>query len=326
MTENRYVVSISPHLRHGRTIRSMVVTTIAALIPAAAFGVYQFGLPAALMLLAGVVTAVATEAVVNKVANKPLTIGDGHAALVGLMIGMMLPAGAPLWLVVVAAAAGILVGKMPFGPLGSAPLSPALVGLLIVAISWPAEVNMFVAPTTAPVELHAADAAPVESPLLAVGIDPSDAADYATVDLFLGKQAGPIGGISPLLLLLGGLLLIWRRVARWQGAVGYLLGVAVTAGIANAVDPGGCAPATFHLLTGLTMFGAFFLCTEWTTTPVTPRGLFLFGLFAGMLTIIFRMSDLHFGRVPWAITLMTLTTPLLDRFASVPFGKVARHA
>jgi electron transport complex protein RnfD len=304
----------------------MIVTAIVALAPAALFGIYQFGLPALVLLAAGVLTAVATEAVVNKVANQPLTIGDGHAALVGLMIGMMLPAGAPVWLVVVAAAVGILVGKMPFGPLGSAPLSPALVGLLIVAISWPGEVNMFTQPTTAPAELHAVDAAPAESPLVAVGIDPSDAADYAPLDLFLGRQAGPIGGVSPLLLLLGGLFLIWRRVARWQGAVGFLLGVAVSAGIAHALDPGGSAPASFHLLTGLTMFGAFFLCTEWTTTPVTPWGLFLFGLFAGVLTIILRMSDLHFGRVPWAITLMTLTTPLLDRIAAVPFGKVVRHA
>jgi electron transport complex protein RnfD len=304
----------------------MIITTLAALVPAALFGIYQFGLPALVLLAVGVLTAVATEAVVNKVARQPLSVGDGHAALVGLMVGLMLPAGAPWWLVMVAAAVGILVGKLPFGPLGSAPLSPALVGLLIVAISWPDEVNMFAHPATASAELQAVDAAPAESPLLAVAIDPSDAADYTPRDLFLGLQAGPIGGISPLLLLLGGLFLIWRRVARWQGAVGFLLGVAVTAGVAHAIDPGGCAPASFHLLTGLTMFGAFFLCTEWTTTPVTPWGLFLFGLFAGMLTIILRMSDLHFGRVPWAVTLMTLTTPLLDRIAAVPFGKVARHA
>jgi electron transport complex protein RnfD len=304
----------------------MIITTLAALAPAAAFGIYQFGLPALVLLCVGVLTAVATEAVVNRVARQPQSVGDGHAALVGLMVGLMLPAGAPWWLVMVAAAVGILVGKLPFGPLGSAPLSPALVGLLIVAISWPDDVNMFTHPATAPAELHAADAAPAESPLVAVAIDPSDAADYAPRDLFLGLQVGPIGGISPLLLLLGGLFLIWRRVARWQGAVGFLLGVAVTAGVAHAVDPGGCAPASFHLLTGLTMFGAFFLCTEWTTTPVTPWGLFLFGLFAGVLTIILRMSDLHFGRVPWAVTLMTLTTPLLDRIAAVPFGKVVRHA
>lgn len=326
MADNRFVVSISPHVRYGRSIRSMVVTTFAALVPAAVFGVYQFGFSAAVLLAVGVLTAVATEAVVNKVAEQPLSIGDGHAALVGLMIGLMLPAGAPWWLVMVAAVLGILVGKKPFGPLGGAPLSPALVGLLIVAISWPEEVNSFTHPATAPAELHAVDAAPAESPLFAVGIDPSDASDHAPLDLFLGKQAGPIGGISPLLLLLGGLFLIARRAARWQGAIGYLLGVAITAGVAHAVDPGGCAPASFHLLTGLTVFGAFFLCTEWTTTPVTPRGLFLFGLFAGMLTIILRMSDLHFGRVPWAITIMTLTTPLLDRIAAVPFGKVVRHA
>ncbi|MFO8072247.1 MAG: RnfABCDGE type electron transport complex subunit D [Polyangia bacterium] len=326
MEKTRYVVSISPHVRHGRTIRSMMVWTIVALAPAAAWGIYQFGLPAAVLIAVAVAGAVGTEALVNALARKPQSAGDGHAVLVGLLLALMLPAGVPWWMALVAAATGILVGKMPFGPLGGAPLNPALVGLLIVAISWPAMINSYSQPATAPEALRAPDAAPAEHPLSAVLIDPSDVAEYDPSDLFLGHQVGPIGGISPLLLLLGGLFLLQRRTIRWHAPLGFLLGIVVSAGLAHALDPQAQPPVWFHTLTGLTMLGAFFLGTDWTSTPVTPWGMFLFGLLAGVLTVILRMTGLHYGRVPWAIFAMSLATPLFDRIASVPFGKVVHHA
>jgi electron transport complex protein RnfD len=326
MAQKRYVVSISPHVRNCRSIRSLIGATIAALVPATAWGVYQFGVPAVLLIAAGIGGAVATEGLVTQVARKPLTIRDGHAVLVGLLIALMLPAGTPWWIALIGAAAGILVGKMPFGPLGGHPLSPAIVGLLVVTMSWPAEVASYQAPRTAAAELHAADAAPAEDPQTAVRVDPSDAAEYCTTDLFLGKQAGAIGAISPLLLLVGGLFLIWRRAARWQGPVGFLLGLGVAATVAHAASPFGIPSPTFQLLTGLAFFGAFFLCTEWTSTPVTPWGLFLFAFFAGGLAILFRLTGMEFGAVPWAIVIMSLATPRFDRIAPVPFGKVVHHA
>ena len=326
MAQKRYVVAISPHARHGRTIRSMIGATIAALVPAAAWGVYQFGLPAAVLILVAIGGAVATEALVTQMARKPLTIRDGHAVLVGLLVALMLPAGAPWWVALVAAVVGMLVGKMPFGPLGGHPLSPAIIGLLIVTMSWPDQVASYTTPRTAPAELKAADAGPAEDPQTAVRIDPSDAADYCTTALFLGKQAGPIGGVSPLLLLLGGLFLIWRRAARWQGPVGFLLGLGLAATIAHAMSPYGIPSPTFQLLTGLAFFGAFFLCTEWSSTPVTPWGLFLFAFFSGGLAILFRLTGMEYGAVPWAIIIMSLATPLFDRIAPVPFGKVVHHA
>lgn len=331
MTEKRFVVSMSPHVRNGRTIRSLVYATIGALVPAAAWGVYQFGFPAALLILVGVASAVLTELIVSKIARLPIKVGDGHAILVGLLLALLLPAGCPVWVVGIGAALGVLVGKMTFGPLGGSPISPVLVGLLIVILSWPQEVSSFVQPTLlpegAPAEaLRADDAAPAEDPQAAVFADPSDVADYAMGDLFLGKQAGAIGTISPLLLLLGGLFLIWRRAARWQGPVGYILGVVLTAGISHAVDPGQYPDCAFQLFTGATMLGAFFLCTEWSTTPVAPKGLFFFGVFAGFLTILFRLTGMSFGSVAYAIAIASLATPLFDRLAMVPFGKVVDHA
>lgn len=326
MAQKRYVVSISPHVRKGRTIRSMVGWTIAALVPAAAWGIYQFGVPAALVIAGGVAGAMLAEGLVTQLGRGRLTLRDGHAALVGLLVALMLPAGAPWWVALIGAAVGILVGKMPYGPLGGHPLSPAIVGLLVVTMSWPGEVTSFTTPRSAAAELKAADAAPAEDPQTAVRLDPSDARDYRTVDLFLGKQAGAIGAISPVLLLLGGLILIWRRAARWQGPVGFLLGLGLAATIAHAASPYGIPSPTFQLLTGLAFFGAFFLCTEWISTPVTPWGLFLFAFFAGALAILFRLTGMEYGAVPWAIVIMSLATPLFDRIAPVPFGKVVHHA
>jgi electron transport complex protein RnfD len=326
MMKKRLVVSASPHIRHGRTVRSMMLTAIAALAPAAAWGLFQFGLRAFFLMEIGILTAVAMEHLICKLQKRPTTVGDFHAVLVGLTLALLVPAGAPWWLVFVGAALAILIGKAVFGVLGGSPISPALIGLLIVAASWPSEINSYMTPQTAPESLKTEAAAPLEAPLNAVATDPSDIGEYNTVDLFLGKQAGPIGAVSPVLLIIGGLFLIWRRVARWQAPLGFILGLGIAAVIGHATDPWGCAPAAFHLFTGAAMFAAFFLCTDWTSTPVTPVGMFLFGLLAGGLTLLLRLSNMPYGPEPWSVVIVSLTTPLLDRIALKPFGKTATNA
>jgi H+/Na+-translocating ferredoxin:NAD+ oxidoreductase subunit D len=327
MGNRRYVVSLAPHARHGRTIRSMMLTMVAALVPATLWGFYQFGFNAVALVLAGVLGAVGTEAIINTVKKEKFTFLDGHALLVGLMLALLLPAGVPWWIALIGGVMAILIGKAPFGPLGGAPMSPTLIGLLIVALSWQAEINTYVNPRgCCDAESSVENAAPAESPQDAAIADPSDAADYCVVGLFLGNQVAPVGCASPLLLLLGGLFLFIRKNARWQAPFGFILGIAVFAGSLNAIDPGTYAPASFHLLTGAAMFGAFFLCTEPTCTPVTPWGMFLFGFMGGCLTVLFRISGLHFGRVAFALAIMSLATPLFDRIAQTPFGKVATHA
>ncbi len=320
----RPVVSMSPHVRHGRTIRHMILTQIAALVPALLFGVIQFGAQALLLVLVGVAGAVLAEAAVCKASGRPLSLDDYHAVLVGLVLVLLVPPGVPWWLVLVGGAAAILIGKAPFGPLGGSPIHPALVGLLVVAISWPEAILTYSQPLSAGAALAAV---PAEAPLTAVAMDPSDALEYSLTALFLGDQAGSIGTISPLFILLGGLFLIHRRAGRWQGPVGFLLGMGLAGWIMHAVAPGSFPPASFHLFTGAAFFGAFFLTNDFTSTPVTPWGCFLFGLTAGSLALVFRVTEgLGFGRVAFAVAFVSLLTPLLDRIGPVPFGKGVRHA
>ena len=167
MRDKRYVVSASPYVRHGRSLRSMMITTIIALMPAAAWGIYQFGFRAIFIIEMGIAGAVLAEVVVNRLASKESTLGDFHAVLVGLMMALLLPVAVPWWLVFLGAFLAILVGKAVFGPLGGAPISPVLVGLLIVAASWPTEINSYAHPTTADEAFHAAGVAPPEAPLTA---------------------------------------------------------------------------------------------------------------------------------------------------------------
>ncbi len=327
MAHKYLTVSMSPHVRNGRTVKGMIATTILALTPAMLWGFFQFGVKAVLLVALGVAGAVGTEAALCAIRKQPLTIGNYHAVLVGLTLALLVPAGAPWWLVLVGAVMSILIGKAPFGPLGGAPINPALVGLLIVAISWPGEIASYDFPSTAPEIFGAADIAPAEAPQDAVTIDPSDAGEYCPFMLFSGFQTGAIGAVSPLLLLLGGVFLVIQRVGRWQGPVGFLLGLGVAGAIMHGIDPGAFPSGSFQLFTGMAFFGAFFLCNEWSSTPVTPWGLFLFGLGAGVLALIFRVTGgLEFGRVAFAIGFMSLLTPLLDRIPPIPFGKGVRHA
>lgn len=326
MTDGNGPASRPPGGGNGRDARGMVLPFVAALLPAAAWGVYQFGTPALGLLAAGVAGAAGTEILADRLAGGAFRSRDWHGVLVGLVLAMMLPPGAPWWLALVGGAMGVLVGKLPFGPFGGAPMNPALVGLLIVAVSWPEHVGAYRQPRSAPEELQGEGVAPAEHPLDAVRIDPADILDYDAKALFLGRQVGAVGGISPLLLLLGGLFLVWRRAIRWQAPAGFLLGAALAAGVAAAVNPATGAPVWFHMTAGLVVFGAFFLCTDRPSTPVSPWGLFVFAFGAGALAVILRTGDLHFGHVPWAIAIASLGTPLFDRIASPLSGKVARHA
>jgi electron transport complex protein RnfD len=326
MSRKRFLLSMPPHLHRGRTVRSMVLTTIAALVPAMLWAGYQFGLRAFFLMEVGILAAVATELAVCKAAGRPHTLRDFHAVLVGLTLALLVPVGAPWWLVFVGAALAILIGKMTFGPLGGSPIAPALVGLLIVAASWPDEIASYRAPCGADPAWHEEGTAPPEAPLDAVLADPSEIHEYDTGRLFLGVQPGPMGAVSPLMLLLGGLFLLWRRAARWQAPVGFLVGLGAAAAIGHAVDPWVYPSAAFHLFTGAAFFGAFFLVTDWSSTPVTPVGMLLFGLVAGGLTLLLRQSGMAYAPAPWAIVITSLTTPLLDRIARRPFGKAVSHA
>jgi electron transport complex protein RnfD len=313
---SRLIVSMSPHVRGSLTIERMMGTMIAALTPAAAVGVYLFGLRALAVITLSVASSMAVEAAIERLFHRPLHLRDLHAALTGLLVAMLLPPTAPWWLAVVAAGTAVILGKMVFGGLGTYPFHPALVAWVVVTLSWPDRMAAFVTPHTLE---------PALTPLMAFKEDSALFYSYETWALFLGAQPGPIGTGCGLALTLGGLFLMVRGIIRWQIPVAFLLGVAAVAGVLHLLNADLYPPVSFHLVGGGVLLGAFFLAPEPVTSPVTPTGMVAFGILAGLITMVIRMWGADPDGTVYGILVMNAAAPLFNRLRPRAYGR-AGHA
>ncbi len=340
-------VRTSPHI-HGplRTDRAMLFVII-ALLPSALWGVWAFGPRALLVLLVSVAASLLTEYLLGLV-SKEFTLRDCSAAVTGLLVGMNMPPAVPLYIPVIASAFAIAVVKWTFGGLGCNWMNPALAGRVFVFFSFTSQMSAFTLPrwmqpdaVSSATPLSAMKTAvtggasgdsmsllsgtlPVtdiaEKVSSALGISP-----YA-VDAFLGNVGGCIGEVSALLLLAGGIFLICTKIITWRIPVFYLGSFAVLAWIFGGIPYGRGAfngEILLPLFSGGLMLGAFFMATDWVTTPTTPKGEIIFALGCGFFTFLIR----YFGSLPegvsLAIILMNIVSPTIDRFVRVrPFGYV----
>ncbi len=308
----KLICSMSPHIRGKTTIERMMATFLGGLLPAAAVGVYLFG-PRALVIMAlSVATAIGVESGVELLTNRPLSSRDCHAALTGLLVALILPPSVPWWIPVVGASVAIILGKMVFGGLGNYPFNPVLVAWVVLKLSWPERMALFFAP-------HSADE--LLTPLMAIKGDPALFYSYDLLSLFLGDRAGPIGTVSGLAVLIGGIFVLLRGVIRWHIPVSLLGGVALLSGILRAINPDIYPPVAFQLLGGGVLLGAFFLAPEPVTSPVTPRGMVAFGLLAGLTTMVIRMWGADPDGTFYAILIMNAATPLLNSLKPPAYGR-----
>jgi electron transport complex protein RnfD len=309
------IVSMSPHLRGGLTVEGMMARFLLALVPTAAAGVYLFGLTALLSLLLAMATAVVVEAVIEVLTKREVAVRDLHALLSGLLVALILPPTAPWWLTMTGAATAIILGKMVFGGLGTYPFNPPLVAWVVLKLSWPERMNSFLSPLTGERVL---------TPLMAFQEDPALFYSYDLWDLFLGNQAGGIGMVCGLAVVIGGIFLIARGLIRWHIPVAFLLGVAIFAGIMRLINPDLYPPVGFHLAGGGVLLGALFLAPEPVTSPVTPRGMLAFGFLAGILTMILRMWGADPDGTFYAILVMNAATPLFNALSPRAYGRWER--
>ncbi|MGQ9778963.1 MAG: RnfABCDGE type electron transport complex subunit D [Bacillota bacterium] len=324
MPETEYVVSPAPHLLAPTDVTRLMAAVVAALLPAVAAAVYFFGWRALAVVAVSVLTAVVVEAVCVRLAGRKFVM-DGSAALTGLLLAMVIPPDVPLWLPVIGAGFAIAVGKQIFGGLGHNPLNPALLGRALLLVSWPTIMTTWRWPEGA-----LAWAAGATKPAAVATATPLYLAKSGTLaklgvkipylQLFLGNRAGSLGETSVLALLLGGLFLIAIKVIDWRIPLSYLGSVAALA-LLFGEDP------LFHLLTGGLMLGAFFMATDYVTSPLTKRGRVIFGLGCGLLTMLIRRYGGYPEGVCYAILIMNATVPLLER-ATMPrrFGEVKARA
>lgn len=301
-----FVVSGTPHVRSKESIQSIMRDVIIALIPATAAGIFFFGIPALILIAVSIVACVFFEWLYQKLMKKTVTISDLSAVVTGLLLAMNLPASAPIWVPIVGAAFAIIFAKQLFGGLGQNFINPALAGRAFLLASYPTEMTTW----TAPVGFSGADAVAVATPLatLKTGAMP----DASLTDVILGTNIGGcIGETCAIALIIGGIYLLVKHVISWRIPVLYILTVFV---LTAAIGRKGLRVPVYEIFTGGLMLGAFFMATDYASSPVTPKGQIIFAIGCGIITTLIRIFGGYPEGVSYSILIMNLAVPLIERF------------
>ncbi len=332
------IISASPHIREDTSVEKVMYGVLIALAPAIVGSVYFYGLRALYLTIAAVIAALATEFVIQRMRHVPVTIRDGSALVTGILLAFNLPPGVPMWIPILGSIFAIAIGKQVFGGLGYNPLNPALVGRAFLLASWPVYMTTTWLParggTLSGIQMHGVDVVTQATPLAILktvnGIiaDPASTptqlvqahkvlAELGSADsianLFIGRVGGCIGETSVLLLLVGAAYLMYKHYIGWRIPGTYIATVAILTWVFGG--PGGLfsGHAIFHILAGGLILGAFYMATDMVTSPVTPRGMLIFGVGCGVITTVIRLIGGYPEGVSYSILLMNVATPLIDR-------------
>ena len=308
---DKLIISPSPHIHGGDSIEKNMRGVILALMPALLVGFYFFGFGALIVTLTSVISCVLFEYLIQRfmLKTKP-TIHDGSAIVTGVLLAMNLPANIPFWMVILGALFAIGVAKMSFGGLGNNPFNPALAGRVFLLISFP--VAMTTWPVPSPLSITYLDAATGATPLST--LKGSHAEIPQLLDLHTGNMGGSLGEVSAVAILLGLVYLLVRKIITWHIPVSILLTVAVFTGILYLANPEEFASPTFHLLTGGLMLGAVFMATDYATSPMNKRGMVIYGVGIGVITVVIREFGAYPEGVSFAILIMNAFTPLINHY------------
>ena len=304
-------VSSSPHVRCGVTTKNIMYDLAIAMLPATIWGVMQFGLYSLLVVAVTVLSCVLSEYVFETLMKKPITISDGSALVTGMILGLNMPPSIPLWMPVLGGMFSIIVVKQLYGGLGQNFMNPALAGRCFLLISFAGSMNRFIDPVT--------DAVASATPLAIL----KDGGTYDLTSMFLGKIPGTIGEVSTLALLIGAAYLLFKKVISIRIPATYILTFAVFAFIFGRQDLG---YVLAEICGGGLIFGAFFMATDYVTSPITPKGQIVFGICLGILTGLFRLFGGSAEGVSYAIIFCNILVPLIEK-ATLPtaFGKGGKH-
>ena len=326
-TSEHYILSSSPHTHANASVSRIMLDVIIALLPTAAAGIWFFGMPAVWTVATCVATCIVTEALCRLAMRRENTIGDLSAVVTGLLLALNLPAGIPLWMAVLGSVFAIGVAKQVFGGLGMNPFNPALAARAFMLISFTGPMTTWLKPFW----WRTPDAVTTATPLAAMktwfaaeataSATPHGECAAASAgvpglwDMAIGNMPGCIGEVSALALAIGAAYLLWRKVITWHIPAAFIATVFVYSLFA------GGAPAPMQVLTGGVMIGAFFMATDYVTSPTTAKGKLIFGFGCGLLCMLIR----QFGGYPegcsFAILIMNAVCPLINRWTQPrPFG------
>lgn len=326
-------VSPSPHLQSRETTRRLMLSVVAALLPALAVSVYFFGTGAVIVTLTSVFSCIAVEYLIQRFILKTKTsVSDGSALVTGLLLAFNVPSNLPLYIIIIGAVISVGVAKMTFGGLGNNPFNPALVGRVFLLISFPVQMTSW--PVPSGFKTGYTDAVTGATPLgiISEGVRNGEAVSAlmdkipSHMQMFLGRMGGSMGEVAAAALILGGLFLIIRKVITWHIPVSVLATVAIFTGILWKINPEQYADPLFHLLTGGVILGAFFMATDYVTSPMTRTGQVIFGIGIGIITVLIRTFGAYPEGVSFAILIMNAFVPLLNMYIKPRrFGKEVRN-
>ncbi len=288
-------MSTAPHIRSGVTTRQLMGEVALALLPCAIVGIYRFGTSALMLLLVAILSAMVAELLAQLLMKRPVRIGDGSAALTGLILGLNLPPTAPWWIAAIGSAVAIILVKQLFGGIGDNFLNPAIAARAILLASWPVYMTSYVAPGLA----GGTDVVSMATPLI------TGSQDYFA--LFMGDIPGTIGEVGKFAILIGAAYLIVRKVIAWQIPASMLASLMIMTLILGG-DP------LAAVLSGGVLFCAVFMATDYTTSPMSAAGQIIFGCGTGLIVAFIRKFGAYPEGATYGLLIMNIITPLIDKY------------
>jgi electron transport complex protein RnfD len=315
-------IRTSPHIMSGHSVDTIMFNVVLALLPTTLFAVYAFGLTALLTLVTALASCLLTEHVVCKLTRKASTVGDWSVTITGLLYGLTLPPGLPLWMVAVGGFIAVGMGKLLFGGLGYNPFNPALVGRAFLQAAFPVAMTSWLpafaagrftslpsSTLTLPFTEPVYDAVTGATPLALWKFD-RELTDAG--ELVMGFTSGSTGETSTLLILLGGIYLAARNMMNWRIPVAIFAAVVVFSGILHLIDAESYASPVFMLFSGGLMLGAVFMATDMVASPMTSAGCYIYGALIGILVVVIRVWGGMPEGVMYAILLANAVSPHID--------------
>ncbi|MCD8293193.1 MAG: RnfABCDGE type electron transport complex subunit D [Prevotellaceae bacterium] len=327
---NKLIVSLSPHVHSGDTVKKNMYGVLVALIPAFLVSLVFFGAGALIVTVTSVLACLLFEWCIGKyiLKQEKSTIADGSAIITGVLLAFNLPSNLPLWIIILGALFAIGVGKMAFGGLGCNPFNPALVGRVFLLLSFPAQMTSWPVPGQ---WMAYTDAVTGATPLAVMkgvinGVPGYSLSDLpGAFDLLIGHNGGCIGEVSALALLIGFVYLLCRKIITWHIPVSILLTVFIFSGIMYLARPDLYVSPFIQLISGGLMLGSIFMATDYVTSPMTHRGMVVYGVCIGLLTVVIRLFGAYPEGMSFAILIMNAFTPLINTYIKPKrFGEVAK--
>lgn len=324
-------MSGSPHVHGEFSVKKIMWGVVIALVPAMLVSFWYFGLPAIILTLVSVLSCVAFEYLIQKFLLKTEpTITDGSAIITGLLLAFNVPSSLPVWQIVIGALVAIGIAKMSYGGLGKNPFNPALIGRVFLLISFPVDMTTWPVPQSLFTMVDGLTG-PTSLGIIKEGLAKGDTMTQlmsnipSYTNMFIGNMGGSLGEVSAIAILLGGLFMLFRKIITWHIPVSFILTVAIFTGILWKINPENYADPVFHLLAGGLLLGAVFMATDMVTSPMSNKGMLIFGFGCGLLTVLIRVWGSYPEGVSFAILIMNAVTPLINKYVKPSkFGEVIK--